>query len=115
MTPMPLTGLPIRRIFSKDYGADYEDKLLSISAKFVTPENLSELEEAIALFETQWRAQEFRAHSPDDYQAVGGRAGGGHLHRGALRKSAKLPMTSPCIGMICRRRSVFARMRWAAN
>ena len=43
----------------KDYGADYEDKLLAISAKFVTPENLPVLEEAIALYEEDWRGEDF--------------------------------------------------------
>ena len=43
----------------KDYGADYEDKLLAISAKFVTPENLGELEAAIARYETEWSAEGF--------------------------------------------------------
>jgi hypothetical protein len=44
----------------KDYGADYEDKLLRISAKFVTPENRAELEEAVALFDCEWREEEFK-------------------------------------------------------
>jgi len=45
----------------KDYGADYEDKLLLISAKFVNAENVSELNKALALFESNtWRAEEFK-------------------------------------------------------
>ena len=43
----------------KDYGADYEDQLLSISAKFVTPDNLLMLEEAITLYEDEWSAEGF--------------------------------------------------------
>jgi hypothetical protein len=44
----------------KDYGADYEDKLLRIAAKFVTPENLEELEEALECFGPEcWRYEEF--------------------------------------------------------
>jgi len=43
----------------KDYGADYEDQLLAISAKFVTQENIQELEEAIALYEEEWSAEDF--------------------------------------------------------
>jgi len=43
----------------KDYGAEYEDKLLAIAAKFVTQDNLQELEEAIALYEEEWRAEDF--------------------------------------------------------
>jgi len=45
----------------KDYGADYEDKLLLISAKFVNAENVSELNETLALFESNtWRVEEFK-------------------------------------------------------
>ena len=43
----------------KDYGADYEDQLLGIAAKFVTQDNLSELEEAIALYENEWSSEDF--------------------------------------------------------
>ena len=43
----------------KDYGADYEDKLLAISAKFVTPDNLGELEAAIERYETEWSGEDF--------------------------------------------------------
>lgn len=43
----------------KDYGADYEDKLLLIAAKFATPENRTELEAAIELFDSGWREEEF--------------------------------------------------------
>lgn len=43
----------------KDYGADYEGALLKIAAKFVTPENLSELEAALACFDSDWREEEF--------------------------------------------------------
>jgi len=44
----------------KDYGADYEDKLLRIAAKFVTPENLSELEYALFICEAGRREEEFQ-------------------------------------------------------
>jgi len=44
----------------KDYGADYEDKLLGIAAKFVTPENRSELENALSRFDSSWREEEFK-------------------------------------------------------
>ena len=45
----------------KDYGADYEDKLLSISSKFVTVDNLSELDVALAQYESHsWRAESFK-------------------------------------------------------
>ena len=44
----------------RDYGADYDDKLLRIAAKFVTPENLEELEEALACYAPEcWKYQEF--------------------------------------------------------
>ncbi|MCL2009528.1 MAG: hypothetical protein FWG71_03140 [Synergistaceae bacterium] len=44
----------------KDYGAEYETQLLGIAAKFVTPENLAELEEALACFGSQgWWEEEF--------------------------------------------------------
>lgn len=44
----------------KDYGADYEDKLLRIAAKFVTTENRAELEQALVRFDSGWRAEEFK-------------------------------------------------------
>jgi hypothetical protein len=44
----------------KDYGADYEDKLLAIAAKLVTTENCAELEEALARFDSSWRAEAFK-------------------------------------------------------
>jgi len=45
----------------KDYGADYEDKLLRISAKFAALENISQLEAALEQCESfQWRAEEFK-------------------------------------------------------
>ena len=44
----------------KDYGADYEDKLLKIAAKFVTRENLAELENALAAFDSSWREKDFK-------------------------------------------------------
>ena len=44
----------------KDYGADYEDKLLRIAAKFVTPQNRAELEEAIELYDFEWRREELQ-------------------------------------------------------
>ena len=43
----------------KDYGADYEDILLRISSKFVTPETREKLELAVERFKRGWRAQEF--------------------------------------------------------
>jgi hypothetical protein len=43
----------------KDYGADYEDRLLQISAKFVTPQNLTELEAALTRVSTKWNEEEF--------------------------------------------------------
>ncbi len=42
----------------KDYGADYEDKLLRIAAKFVTPENCADLEAALAALNAAWRGEE---------------------------------------------------------
>ena len=44
----------------KDYGADYEDKLLKIAAKFVTRENLAELESVLTSFESGWRGESFK-------------------------------------------------------
>ncbi|MCL1808841.1 MAG: hypothetical protein FWG42_03620 [Clostridiales bacterium] len=44
----------------KDYGADYEDKLLSIAAKFVTLENRAELEGVLARFDFKWREEAFK-------------------------------------------------------
>lgn len=44
----------------KDYGADYEDTLLSIAARFVTQDNRAMLEDALSQFETGWRAEEFK-------------------------------------------------------
>ena len=44
----------------KDYGADYEGKLLAIAAKLVTPESFEELEETLALFDSSWREEEFK-------------------------------------------------------
>jgi len=45
----------------KDYGADYEDKLLRIAAEFVTLDNFSELDKALAGFEVKkWRGEEFK-------------------------------------------------------
>jgi len=43
----------------KDYGADYEDKLLRISSKLVTPGSRAKLELAVESFKRGWRAQEF--------------------------------------------------------
>jgi hypothetical protein len=44
----------------KDYGADYEDKLLGISAKFVTSENRRELEDSLSRFDSNcWREEKF--------------------------------------------------------
>jgi hypothetical protein len=44
----------------RDYGADYEDKLLRIAAKHVTPENLSDLESALKSFDSGWREEELK-------------------------------------------------------
>jgi hypothetical protein len=44
----------------KDYGADYEDKLLSIAARFVTPKNREVLESAISRFDCPRREKEFK-------------------------------------------------------
>jgi len=45
----------------KDYGADYEDRLLSISAKFVTLENVSQLDAALTRYESRtWEAEKFK-------------------------------------------------------
>jgi len=45
----------------KDYGADYEDKLLRIAVKFVNADNISEFNETFALFESDsWRGEEFK-------------------------------------------------------
>jgi hypothetical protein len=44
----------------KDYGADYEGKLLLIAAKFVTTDNLAELEEALKCLNVTWREEEYK-------------------------------------------------------
>ena len=45
----------------KDYGADYEDKLLGIAAKFVSVSNWPELDTALVKYEThRWRAENFK-------------------------------------------------------
>ena len=44
---------------AKNYGADYEDKLLRIAVKFVTMENREELEQALACFDNGRREEEF--------------------------------------------------------
>ena len=44
----------------KDYGADYEDRLLSIAAGFVTPQNREVLEKAISRFDGTGREKEFK-------------------------------------------------------
>jgi len=44
----------------KNYGADYEDKLLKIAAKFVTAENRAKLEKALAPFESTRREEAFK-------------------------------------------------------
>jgi len=44
----------------KDYGADYEDRLLSVAVKFVTSENRATLEKVLARFDSGWRAEAFR-------------------------------------------------------
>ena len=56
----------------KDYGADYEDKLLRISAKFVTPENRAELEKAVAFFDKEWRTEGFKLIRYDIISRVDG-------------------------------------------
>jgi len=43
----------------KDYGAEYEEELLEVAAKFVTQENRNELEDAIARYEGEWNAEGF--------------------------------------------------------
>jgi hypothetical protein len=43
----------------KDYGADYEDKLLGVAAKVVTPENVNELKNVLEKFNSSWREEEF--------------------------------------------------------
>jgi hypothetical protein len=43
----------------KDYGADYEDQLLAIAAKFVTQENRAQLEAAVSRYESSYRAGAF--------------------------------------------------------
>ena len=45
---------------AKNYGADYEDKLLKIAVKFVTAENRAELEQALASYENGRREEEFK-------------------------------------------------------
>jgi hypothetical protein len=44
----------------KNYGADYEDKLLDIASRFVTRNNCAKLENALSQFETSWRGEEFK-------------------------------------------------------
>ena len=44
----------------KDYGAEYEDKLLMIASKFVTKENAAELIAVVERYDTGWRADEFK-------------------------------------------------------
>jgi len=44
----------------KNYGEDYEDKLLKIAAKFVTWENRAELENALAHFDFKRREEELK-------------------------------------------------------
>ena len=43
----------------KDYGADYEGKLLLIAVKFVTPENRAELEKALECLNVRRREKEY--------------------------------------------------------
>jgi len=43
----------------KDYGADYEDRLLEIAARFVTQKNREKIEEALIRLESEWRAEVF--------------------------------------------------------
>lgn len=44
----------------KDYGADYEGELLRIAARFVTPDNLEKLEEAMECINSSWREEEYK-------------------------------------------------------
>jgi len=44
----------------RDYGADYDDKLLSIASNFVTKENAAELIKILERYGTGWRANEFK-------------------------------------------------------
>ena len=44
---------------AKNYGADYEDKLLRIAVKFVTIENRAEMERALTRFDSGRREEEF--------------------------------------------------------
>jgi hypothetical protein len=44
----------------KDNGADYEDKLLKIAAKFVTQENRAELDKVLDCFNFSWREEGFK-------------------------------------------------------
>ena len=44
---------------AKNYGADYEDKLLRIAAKFVTMENRAKLEQALTRFSSKRHEEEF--------------------------------------------------------
>jgi len=44
----------------KNYGADYEDKLLRIAVKFVTEKNRAELEQALTRCCSGWHEEEFK-------------------------------------------------------
>jgi hypothetical protein len=44
----------------KNYGADYEGQLLGISARFVTRENRTKLDDALTEFEIGWYEEEFK-------------------------------------------------------
>jgi hypothetical protein len=45
----------------KNYGADYEDKLLGISVKFITHENFAELDKSLNYYESfNWRSEPFK-------------------------------------------------------
>ena len=57
---------------AKNYGADYEDKLLRIAVKFVTLENRAELEQALVRFDKGWREEEFRLIQLELIRTFGG-------------------------------------------
>jgi hypothetical protein len=77
----------------KDYGADYEDSLLGISARFVTPERRPELERALESYKNSWRGQEFALIEHEIIRKLDGdKAGDGfiskNLHFPKIREMA---------------------------
>jgi len=57
----------------KDYGADYEDKLLQIAVKFVTKDNYNDLVQTLSLLEkSKWREGEFKLIRLDVIRKVEG-------------------------------------------